>query len=72
MNEVIKNYRLTAQLEFGKVQRAIDKQKETFKSTNWTDQESMIKAANKIWNLEQRLKDTLEVHKIILENLGEA
>jgi len=72
MNEQFKRkYRIDAQMEFGKVKRMIDEQKEAFKSTIWTDQKSMIEAANEIWRLENRLKDALEVHKIIMDNMGE-
>jgi hypothetical protein len=66
-----KEYLIDAQLEFGKIKRMIDEQKETFNSTIWTDRKSMIEAANEIWRLEGRLNDALEIHKIILNNWGE-
>jgi hypothetical protein len=71
-NDFRKKYLIDAQMEFGKVQRMIDEQKGIFKSTIWVDQKPMILAANEIWRLEQRLKDSLEIHKIILDNMGEA
>lgn len=71
MNEVIKGYKLKAQIEFGKLKREIEDLKSNFRSTDWTDEESMIKAAGEIWRLESNMKDYMEQHKIILENAGD-
>lgn len=68
-NDFKMSYMRKVQLEIGKVRREIDNKKETFKSTNWTDEKSMIEAANEIWRMEKRLKDALEIHSIICENL---
>lgn len=68
MNEVIRDYMVKSQIEFDNLRREIDDLKSKFKSTNWTDERSMISAAGEIWSLESRLKDYMEQHKIILEN----
>lgn len=68
MNEVIRDYMVKSQIEFDNLRREIDDLKSKFKSTNWTDERSMIEAAGEIWSLESRLKDYMEQHKIILEN----
>lgn len=39
-----------------------------FQSTIWTDEKSMIEAANEIWILEEKFKDAMAIHKLILEN----
>lgn len=72
MRDFEKKYRRDVQIELGKVKREIDELKAAFKSKIWTDQKSMVDAANKIWALENRLKDAFEIHKLITDMLEEA
>jgi len=68
MTDFIRAYRVHAQIQLGRIKREIDVKKEEFRATDWTDEKSMVEAANEIWRLEGRLKDALEIHKIIMDN----
>lgn len=71
MGKLVKGYEARAQIDIGKIKNLIEEKKKVFKSTEWKTDDEMIIAASEIIIMEEALKETLEIHKFIMENLGD-
>lgn len=72
MNEIMQNYIKVFDDGLARARQAIETEKEIFRSTDWTDMESMVKSAGKIWAHESQIKDAMEQHELILSMMKEA
>ncbi len=68
MDEFIKKFNQDLQLEIDEAEERLDRMKRDFRTTRWSYVKEMVECVNRIWALEERIKDVKEMGKWTLEN----